>query len=100
MKQALNKETIQIFDAIARILLRCFLITVISLLFVWAMVGLLGDLFYQINTFLFDITRKEYDIYVLYSLTFIKVLNVVFFLFPFLAIKHFLRNKTTVVTKE
>ena len=100
MKQALNKETIQIFDAIARILLRCFLITVISLLFVWAMVGLLGDLFYQINTFLFDITRKEYDIYVLYSLTFIKVLNVVFFLFPFLAIKHFLLNKTTVVTKE
>ena len=100
MNQALNKETMQIFDAIAGILLRCFLITVISSLFVWAMVGLLGDLFYQINTFWFDITRKEYDTYVLYSLTFMKVLNVVFFLFPFLAIKHFLRNKTTVVTEE
>ena len=93
MEQPLSKETIQIFDAIAGILLRCFIFTVIALLFVWIVFLAMGDFIHQIYTNWFDISRREFDLFLLYSLTFIKALYVVFFLIPFLAIKHFLRGQ-------
>ncbi|GBC62114.1 hypothetical protein DENIS_3077 [Desulfonema ishimotonii] len=92
MKQPLPRETIQILDAIAGVLLRCFIFTVVALLSVWTVILAMGDLIYQIHTIWFDIPRKEFDLFLLYSLTFIKTLNVVFFLIPFLAIRHFLRS--------
>jgi hypothetical protein len=93
MSQALPEDTIQIFDAIAGILLRCFIFTVFALLFVWFVVFLMGDTLYRIHAVLFDLSRKEFDLFILYFLTFIKSLNVVFFLIPFLAIKHLLRSR-------
>ncbi len=93
MSHALSEEAIKILNAIAGILLRCFIFTVVALLFVWIMVLIMGDSFYAIHSMFFDIPRKNYDQFLLYSLTFMKVVNVLFFLFPFLAIKHFLRGK-------
>ena len=93
MSQQLSKEAVKIFNAIAEILLRCFIITVLALLFVWLLVFFAGDFFYQIQTIFVDISRREFDLFLLYSLTFMKVLNVVFFLFPFVAIKLFLRGQ-------
>lgn len=93
MRHALSEEVVQIMNAIAGILLRCFIMTVAALLFVWVMVLIMGDSFYSIHSLFFDIPRKKYDQFLLYSLTFMKVANVLFFLFPFLAIKHFLREK-------
>lgn len=90
MSQQLSKEAFKYLNAIAEILLRCFIITVLALVFVWVMVFLRGDYFYQIQTIFVDISRREFDLFILYSLTFIKALNVVFFLFPFIAIKLFL----------
>ena len=40
-----------------------------------------------------DLTRKEFDLFFLYTMTFLKGLNVIFFLFPFAAIKWYLRGK-------
>ena len=93
MSQPLSKETMTILDSIAAILLRCFIITVVAMLFVWLVFLVMGDYIYQGHTLFFDITQREFDLFFLYSMTFIKSLNVVFFLFPFIAIKHFLRNK-------
>ena len=93
MSRALSEEVIQILNAIAGILLRCFIFTVVALLFVWTMIFIMGDSFYNIYSIFFDIPRKNYDQLLLYSLTFMKVLNILFFLFPLLAIKHFLRDK-------
>ena len=93
MGHALSEEVIQILNAIAAILLRCFIITVVASLFVWLVVLAVGDYIYQVHTLFFAITQREFDLFFLYSLTFIKSVNVVFFLFPFIAIKHLLRNK-------
>ncbi|MDJ0735177.1 MAG: hypothetical protein QNJ47_14125 [Nostocaceae cyanobacterium] len=93
MNQQLSSEALNILNAIAEILMRCFIITVLALLFVWIVVFFTGDLFYQIQTIFFDISRQDFDLFLLYSLTFMKILNVVFFLFPFIAIKLFLRVK-------
>jgi len=80
MSQQLSPEAIQIFDAIAAILLICFIITVLALLFVWILIVFQGDYFYQIQTLFVDVSRRDFDLFILYSLTFMKVLNVVFFL--------------------
>ena len=93
MSQPLSKETMTILDSIAAILLRCFIITVVAMLFVWLVFLAMGDYIYQGHRLFFDITQREFDLFFLYSMTFIKSLNVVFFLFPFIAIRHFLRNK-------
>ena len=93
MLHPLSQETIQIFDAIAAILLRCFVITILALLFVWILIVFQGDYFYHIQTLFVSVSRQDFDLFILYLLTFMKVLNVVFFLFPFIAIKHFLHSQ-------
>jgi hypothetical protein len=93
MKQTLSEEALQIFDAIAGILLRCFIFMLIAQVFVWLVLFLAEDPLYQIYTKMFDLSKKEHDLFILYSLTFMKVLNVVFFLMPFLAIKLMLRGR-------
>jgi hypothetical protein len=57
------------------------------------MIGIFGDLFYQITTFWHEIPRANYELYLLYSLTFMKILNVILFLIPYIAIKIFLFGK-------
>lgn len=96
MTYPLSEEAIKIFDAIAAILLRCFIITIFALLFVWISVVFKGDYFYQLQTLFVSVSRQDFDLFVLYFLTFMKVLNVVFFLFPFIAIKHFLHSQKNI----
>lgn len=93
MQRALPEGTVQTLDAVAAILLRCFVLTVIAMLFVWAVVFLMGDGIYQMHAGLFDLTRKEFNLFLLYFLTFIKSLNVVFCLIPYVAIKLVLRDR-------
>jgi hypothetical protein len=93
MSQALSDNTIASLDAVSDILLRCFIITVGAMLFTWAVSLMLGDVIHSIYSQLICITRREYDLFFLYAMTFMKVLNVFFFLFPFVAIKWYLRGK-------
>lgn len=93
MSQQLSKEAIAIFNAIAAILLRCFIVTFLALLFVWILIVFQGDYFYQIQTLFVNVSHQDFDLFVLYSLTSMKVLNVVLFLFPFVALKHFLHGQ-------
>lgn len=85
-----NKDT-QRLEALASILGRCFCITVAALLFVWLVVIAFGEPVHRLHNMMIEISRPQFDLLVLVSLTFIKSLNVVLFLFPFVAIKHFLR---------
>lgn len=93
MGGALSETAVHSLEAMAGILLRCFIITVAASIFTFLVGYAFGDAIYQIHTIFFDISRKDFDLFFLCSLTLIKVLNVMFFLFPFLAIKHFLLNR-------
>ncbi len=93
MSNTLSEDTIATLDAIADILLRCFIITVGAMLFVWFVVFMLGDVIYSIYSQLMEISSKEFDLFFLYTMTFLKALNILFFLFPFVAIKSYLRGK-------
>jgi hypothetical protein len=52
-----------------------------------------GDVVYAIYAQKLAITRKEFDIFFLYLMTFLKGANLLFFLFPFIAIKWYLRGR-------
>ena len=93
MSPQLSQDAIAVFDSIAAILLRCFILTVLALLFVWVLIVFQGDFFYQVQTLFVDVSRSDFDLFILYALTLMKVLNIVFFLFPFVAIKIFLRGQ-------
>ena len=93
MNNNLSEHTIATFDAIAGVLLRCFVITVGAMLFTWFVVFLLGDVIYSIYSQLMEISRKEFDLFFLYTMTFLKALNILFFGIPFVAIKWYLRGR-------
>ena len=93
MSTTLSEDTITTLDAIANILIRCFIMTVEAMLFVWFVVFLLGDVIYSIYSQLMEISSKEFDLFFLYTMTFLKALNILFFGIPFIAIKWFLRGK-------
>lgn len=92
MKLALSREAIHVFDAIAGVLLRCFLFLVLAQLVVWLALWLAGDPIYRMYAAMFDIARPDYDQLLFSSLILLKVLNVVLFLTPFIAIKLMLRG--------
>jgi len=93
MTRTVSEDTIATLDAIANILLRCFVITVAAMLFIWLVVFMLGDVIYSIYSQLIEISRKEFDLFFLYTMAFMKSVNLLFFLFPFVAIKWYLRGK-------
>ena len=93
MSSTLSEDSIATFDAIADILLRCFIITVGAMLFVWFVVFTLGDVIYSIYCQLMEISKKEFDLFFLYTMTFLKAMNILFFGIPFVAIKWYLRGK-------
>ena len=93
MSDALSDETVNNLDVIAAILIRCFVITVGAMLFTWAVWLVLGDVIHSVHSQLYEITRKEFDLYFLYTMTFLKALNILFFGIPFVAIKWYLRGK-------
>jgi hypothetical protein len=93
MSRDLSDDTIAMLDAVAGILIRCFFITVGAMLFIWLVWLVLGDVIHSVHAQMLDITRREFDLFYLYTMTFMKGLNVLFFFFPFFAIKWYLRDK-------
>jgi hypothetical protein len=93
VSNTLPEGTVTTLDTIADILLRCFIITVGAMLFTWAVWLMLGDVVSSIHSQLYEITRKEFDLYFLYTMTLLKALNILFFGIPFVAIKMYLRGR-------
>ena len=79
-------------DAIARVLLRCFVLGYVLLL-VWVGVYLLaGDWLYRLNAALFGVTKQEMNLLHLVGITFVKCCVLLFFLFPYVAIRLVVRK--------
>jgi hypothetical protein len=93
MAKPLQEETTNVLNAVAGILLRCFLFTTIIMLFVWGLFLSMGDTLYRMQGLFVELSRPDYDRFLLYSMTFMKTLNIVIFLMPFLAIEHFLAGQ-------
>jgi hypothetical protein len=77
----------------ARALLWCFVLSVVLLLFwgVFYMVG--GAWAYGLHARWFEITRHEFDLMIYGGMGLTKVLALVFFLIPYIAIRIALRQR-------
>ena len=93
MSNTLPESTIATLDSVAGILIRCFFITVGAMVFTWLVWLVLGDVIHSIHHQLYGLTAREFDLYFLYSMTIMKGLNVIFFFFPFCAIRWYLWDK-------
>jgi hypothetical protein len=93
MGASLPENTIANLDAIADILFRCFIATVGAMLFTWAVSLVFGDLILVVFNHTAEINRKELDLFLLHVMAILKGLNALFSLFPFIAIKWYLRGQ-------
>ncbi len=76
----------------SRILLRCFILNFALILF-WFFLFLIGNgqWGYEIHSKIFDITRHEFVLINYCGMAFVKLCNIIFFLFPYVAIRLVLK---------
>ncbi|MCL5126347.1 MAG: hypothetical protein M1511_17980 [Deltaproteobacteria bacterium] len=82
-----------LLESLSAIFGTCFLLTLALLLlwFIFYFVG--GDWGYRITSNWFDVSRHDYDLMSYFGITFVKICNILFFLFPYLSIRLLLRKK-------
>ena len=85
------KNTTELLDTIAKILLRCALFGFL-LLILWFVVHLLAPS--TLRGGLFGLTPHEADLVDYCGIAFTKVLVILFFVFPYIAIRLNLRRKS------
>jgi hypothetical protein len=85
--------THELLDAVAKVLLRCFLLGYALLLLWFVLFIVAGDLIYRINGPLFGLSQHEVNLMHFYGIAFVKCCVILFFLFPYIAIRLVLRRK-------
>jgi hypothetical protein len=78
----------------AKILLRCFILNFALILF-WFFFFLIGNgqWGYEVHSRIFDITRHDFVLINYCGMAFVKLCNIIFFLFPYVAIRLVLNYK-------
>jgi hypothetical protein len=88
-----NDELNNLLDAVASVLLRCFLLS-FCLLLLWFFFYLAAsDWMYSMHSRLFEVERHNFDMVCYYGMGFIKMVGFLFFLFPYVSIKLILRRR-------
>ncbi len=86
-------EQNNLLDAVAGILLRCFILSFCLLLLWFVLYLLAADWVYSIHSRWFEIDRHNFDLMNYYGMGILKIAGFLFFLFPFVSIKLILRKK-------
>jgi hypothetical protein len=93
----MNKdEHKRLMEIMASILLRCFLLSFALLLFWFILYMTAADWIYCLHTRWFDIGRSAFDAIHYCGMALVKISAILFFLFPYLAIKLVLRKEMKV----
>jgi hypothetical protein len=86
-------STRDFFDTLAKILLRCWILGFALLLFTFIVILLAGGIIDDIHGRMFGVTPHELDLILYCWLGALKLLVLVLFLMPWVAIKLVLRKK-------
>jgi hypothetical protein len=90
-----SKNVNELFDTLARVLLRCFVLGYLLLLLWFGAYVVAGDaMIYGLAGKLFGLTPHEVDLIHYGGMVFVKCVVILFFLFPYLAIRLVLRKRT------
>jgi hypothetical protein len=80
------------FDMVAKVLLRCVVLGFLLLLLWLGAFSLAADVIYGVHGKLFGLTPHELDLIHYCGIAFVKLCVLLFFLFPYLAIRLVLRQ--------
>ena len=86
-------QTDDLLDAFAKILLRCWILGFILLLFWFGAITLLGDLVYSVHGSMFDLTRSQLTAIHYCGMGLTKLIVGMFFFIPWVAIRLVLKKR-------
>jgi hypothetical protein len=86
-------RTIEFFDTLAKVLLRCWIFGYVFLLVWFGIYMLAGDTIHGFHGGMFGLTKHELDLIFYCGMGLLKLFVIVFFFIPWLAIKLVLRKK-------
>ena len=88
-----STEINDLLDALAKVLLRGTIFGVLLLLLWFGLCTLASDVVYGFHGRLFDLTRHELSLIHYSAMAFTKICVLLFFLFPYIAIRLVLRKR-------
>ena len=88
-----SKQADELFETLASVLLRCFVLGYCFLLLWFVMCVFAGGIVYSIGDKLFGLTPHEVDIINYCGMAVVKGVVMLFFLFPYIAIRLVLRKR-------
>jgi preprotein translocase subunit SecG len=95
-RSVMRKDELKnLMDMLSGIFIRCFFLCCL-LLIVWLVfysLGGKGDLGYSIHSKWFEMSKHDYVLLNYYGIAFTKICAILFFLFPYIAIRLMLRKK-------
>ena len=89
-----STEINDLLDTLAKVLLRCAVFGFLLLLLWFGLCMLAGDMVYGLHGRLFDLTRHELNLIHYCGMAFVKMCVLLFFLFPYIAIRLVLRKRS------
>jgi hypothetical protein len=90
----MSAQITECLEIVARVLLRCWVVGVILLLFWWASITLAGSLTFAVHGEMFDLTAPQLNLIHYCGLMLMKIMVSLFFFIPWLAIKLVLNSGT------
>jgi hypothetical protein len=88
----MSDSTREFFDTLGKVLLRCWIIGFVLLLFSFVVFMLTGEIIDEIHGKMFGLTPHELDLIIYCGLGLFKLFVFIFYLFPWIAIKLVLRK--------
>ena len=87
-----NEEHNDLLEKLSAVLIRCFFLS-LALLCIWLIFFLIGgSAGYSLHSQWFDLSRHDCDVLNYFGIAFTKICAIVFFLFPYIAIRLVLRG--------
>lgn len=87
-------RTTDLFDALAKVLLRCWVFGLLFLLIWFGAYKLAGEEIHRLHGPMFGLTKHELDLIFYCGMGLLKLFVIVFFFFPWLAIRLALRKSS------
>ena len=88
-----SNSTNELLEAIGQVLIRCFAMGMVILLFWAGSLALMGDLTYNVHTAFISISRQQFDIIHYSGLLITKMVIFVLFLLPYIAIRLVIKKQ-------
>ncbi len=88
-------QTTDLLEAIAKILLRCWVLGFIVLLFWWGAITLAGDVVLGVHGDMFDLTRPQLNVIHYCGILLTKLVVGLFFFIPWVSIRMVLKRLTS-----